>query len=85
MWTDLEALSANKGSKLKEASDEQQFLREVSDFDLWIDEVGKALASEDLGKVCDECSSSSLLLSWDELSKNSDIEPARVNCTKIFL
>ena len=43
--------SADKGSKLQEASEEQQFLRTVSDFDLWIDEVGKALASEDLGKV----------------------------------
>ena len=41
----------DKGSKLQEASEEQQFLRTVSDLDLWIDEVGKALALEDLGKV----------------------------------
>ena len=52
LWADLEVLSADKGSKLQEASEEQQFLRSVNDFDLWIDEVGKALASEDLGKVC---------------------------------
>ncbi len=46
--------SADKGSKLQEASEEQQFLRTVSDFDLWIDEVDKALASEDLGKVTNQ-------------------------------
>ncbi len=51
LWDDLEELSANKGSKLQEASAEQQYLRSVNDVDLWIDEVGKALASEDLGKV----------------------------------
>lgn len=51
LWATLEVSSADKGSKLQEASEEQLFLRTVSDFDLWIDEVGKALASEDLGKV----------------------------------
>lgn len=51
LWANLEVLSADKGSKLQESSEEQQFLRSVSDFDLWIDEVEKALASEDLGKV----------------------------------
>lgn len=51
LWSNLEVLSADKGNKLQEASEEQQFLRTVSDLDLWIDEVGKALALEDLGKV----------------------------------
>lgn len=51
LWASLEVSSADKGSKLQEASEEQKFLRTVSDFDLWIDEVGKALAFEDLGKV----------------------------------
>lgn len=51
LWEELELLSADKGMKLQEASEEQLFLRSVNDFDLWIDEVGKALASDDLGKV----------------------------------
>lgn len=51
LWEELELLSSDKGTKLQEASEEQIFLRSVNDFDLWIDEVGKALASEDLGKV----------------------------------
>ena len=51
LWASLEVSSTDKGNKLQEASEEQQFLRTVSDFDLWIDEVDKALASEDLGKV----------------------------------
>lgn len=51
LWVSLEVSAENKGSKLQEATEEQKFLRTVSDFDLWIDEVGKALASEDLGKV----------------------------------
>lgn len=51
LWANLEVLSADKSSKLQEASEEQLFLRTVSDLDLWIDEVGKALALEDLGKV----------------------------------
>ena len=51
LWASLEKNSLDKGSKLQEASEEQQFLRTVSDLDLWIDEVGKALALEDLGKV----------------------------------
>ena len=44
-------LSADKSSKLQEASEEQQFLRTVIDLDLWFDEVGKALALEVLGTV----------------------------------
>lgn len=51
LWASLEVSSADKGSKLQEASEEQQFLRTVSDLDLWIDDINKALASEDLGKV----------------------------------
>ena len=43
--------AANKGRKLWEANEQQQFYRAVKDFDLWLDEVEKQLASEDLGKV----------------------------------
>ena len=51
LWVELEAGSADKGRKLLEASEQQQFYREVKDFDLWLDEVEKQLASDDLGKV----------------------------------
>lgn len=51
MWAELEMEAANKGRKLWEANEQQQFYRAVKDFDLWLDEVEKQLASEDLGKV----------------------------------
>ena len=43
--------AANKGRKLWEANEQQQYYRAVKDVDLWLDEVEKQLASEDLGKV----------------------------------
>ena len=43
--------AADKGRKLWEANEQQQFYRAVKDVDLWLDEVEKQLASEDLGKV----------------------------------
>ena len=55
LWEELEHLSADKRAKLQEASEEQLFLRSINDFDLWIDEVRKALAFEDLGKVMVAC------------------------------
>jgi len=55
LWRNLEHVSANKGARLQEASEEQLFLRSVHDVDLWVDEVGKALASNDLGKVGVAC------------------------------
>ena len=51
MWEELEMDAANKGRKLWEANEQQQFYRAVKDVDLWLDEVEKQLASEDLGKV----------------------------------
>lgn len=51
MWAELEMDAANKGRKLWEANEQQQFYRAVKDVDLWLDEVEKQLASEDLGKV----------------------------------
>ena len=51
VWAELEMDAANKGRKLWEANEQQQFYRAVKDVDLWLDEVEKQLASEDLGKV----------------------------------
>ena len=51
MWAELEMEAANKGRKLCEANEQQQYYRAVKDVDLWLDEVEKQLSSEDLGKV----------------------------------
>jgi spectrin alpha len=41
-----------KGSKLQEASQQQQFNRTVEDVELWLSEIEGQLMSEDYGKVC---------------------------------
>lgn len=51
LWAELEERSTDKGRKLQEASEQQKFYRAVKDVDLWLEEVEKQLASEDLGKV----------------------------------
>ncbi len=51
LWVELESRSVDKGCKLQEAREQQQFYRAVKDVDLWLDEVDKQLASDDLGKV----------------------------------
>ena len=51
LWAELEKRSTDKGRKLQEASEQQQFYRAVKDVDLWLDEVEKQLGSDDLGKV----------------------------------
>ena len=50
-WEELEVAAADKSRKLQEASTGQQFYRAVQDVDLWLDEVERQLASEDMGKV----------------------------------
>lgn len=44
-------MASEKGVRLQEAVDQQQFLHTIKDVDLWLDEVEKQLASEELGKV----------------------------------
>ncbi len=51
LWAELESRSVDKGRKLQEAQEQQQFYRAVKDADLWLDEVDKQLSSDDLGKV----------------------------------
>jgi spectrin alpha len=50
LWAKLRAQSADKGQKLKEANEQQQFNNAVQDIDQWCQEVETALASEDFGK-----------------------------------
>lgn len=42
--------SADKGRKLQEAWEQQQFLREVEDIESWIGEMENQLASDDIGR-----------------------------------
>lgn len=42
--------SADKGQKLKEAWEHQQFLHAVDDIESWIADMESQLASEDLGR-----------------------------------
>ncbi len=44
-------MSLPAGSKLKDASDQQQFNRNVEDVELWLAEIEGSLMSEDYGKV----------------------------------
>lgn len=50
LWTSLEEATRRKGSKLEEASQQQQFNRGVEDIELWLSEIEGQLMSEDFGK-----------------------------------
>jgi len=50
LWSSLEDATRGKGSKLEEASQQQQFNRGVEDIELWLSEIEGQLMSEDYGK-----------------------------------
>ncbi|XP_072162112.1 spectrin alpha chain [Bemisia tabaci] len=50
LWETLVAATDKKGSKLQEASQQQQFNRTVEDIELWLSEIEGQLLSEDYGK-----------------------------------
>ncbi|XP_073981073.1 alpha spectrin isoform X3 [Rhodnius prolixus] len=50
LWEVLVAATEKKGSKLQEASQQQQFNRTVEDIELWFTEIEGQLHSEDYGK-----------------------------------
>ena len=52
-----------KGNKLREASEQQQFNRNIEDVDIWLHEIESQLASEDYGKVSGEPTQCCSLLS----------------------
>lgn len=51
LWETLVTATDKKGSKLQEASQQQQFNRSVEDVELWLSEIDQQLMSEDYGKV----------------------------------
>ncbi|KAL1139006.1 hypothetical protein AAG570_009067 [Ranatra chinensis] len=50
LWETLDEATHKKGSKLEEASQQQQFNRTVEDIELWLSEIEGQLLSEDYGK-----------------------------------
>lgn len=50
MWDSLIKATEQKGGKLLEASQQQQFNRGIEDFEIWLSEIEGQLMSEDLGK-----------------------------------
>ncbi|XP_059483573.1 spectrin alpha chain isoform X3 [Neocloeon triangulifer] len=50
LWESLVAATDKKGSKLQEASQQQQFNRTVEDVEMWLSEIEGQLMSEDYGK-----------------------------------
>ncbi|XP_069695871.1 spectrin alpha chain isoform X6 [Periplaneta americana] len=50
LWETLVVATDKKGSKLQEASQQQQFNRTVEDVELWLSEIEGQLMSEDYGK-----------------------------------
>jgi spectrin alpha len=51
LWDNLQRQTEFKGNKLKEASQQQQFNRNVEDIESWLSEIEGQLMSEDYGKV----------------------------------
>ena len=51
MWQQLVNQSERKGNKLKEASEQQAYNRNVEDVEVWLSEIEGQLMSEDYGKV----------------------------------
>jgi spectrin beta len=49
-WRQLEEKTRDRGQKLKEASEQQQFLRAVEDMEQWMLDMEGQMASEDRGK-----------------------------------
>ena len=52
LWDTLQTMASEKGLRLHEALEQQQFLHAIKDVDLWLEEVEKQLSFEELGKVC---------------------------------
>ena len=50
LWGQLSAACADKGQKLREAADQQQFARATNDFEIWLRETEALLRSDDLGR-----------------------------------
>lgn len=67
LWSQLSNASTDKGQKLVEANDQQNFNRGVGDFDMWLKDVEAVLRSGDLGR---DLSSVNHLLKKQQLVEN---------------
>ncbi|XP_041369234.1 spectrin alpha chain-like isoform X2 [Gigantopelta aegis] len=50
LWEQLQSQTAFKGNKLKQASQQQQFNRNIDDIDSWLNDIEGQITSEDYGK-----------------------------------
>ncbi|XP_077987102.1 spectrin alpha chain, non-erythrocytic 1-like isoform X2 [Glandiceps talaboti] len=50
LWKQLQEQTGNKAAKLKEATQQQQFNRNIEDIEIWLSELEGHLGSEDYGK-----------------------------------
>ena len=50
LWKQLNEQSERKGTKLKGASEQQQYNRNIEDFEVWMADIEGSLMSEDMGK-----------------------------------
>ena len=64
----------DRGQKLKEASEQQQFLRAVEDMEQWMADMEGQMSSEDLGKD---------LISVNILIKKHAVRSLNVHCTYV--
>ncbi|CAG0916965.1 unnamed protein product [Notodromas monacha] len=83
LWTLLVDSTERKGSKLVEASQQQQFNRSVEDIEIWLSEIEAQLGSEDYGK--DLMSVQNLLkkqqlLETDVYSHQDRMDGVRIAC-----
>nr|CAB3266545.1 spectrin alpha chain, non-erythrocytic 1 [Phallusia mammillata] len=74
-WNNLLNKSSEKGDKLKEANQQQNFITAVKDLEFWMSEVEAVLASEDVGK--DVTSVSNLLKKQKLLEADVDAHEDR--------
>ncbi|KAK7794241.1 hypothetical protein R5R35_012555 [Gryllus longicercus] len=85
LWKRLLAATDKKGSKLQEASQQQQFNRTVEDVELWLSEIEGQLMSEDHGRdltSVQNLQKKHALLEADVASHQDRIEGIRVAASK---
>lgn len=85
LWESLVGATEKKGTKLQEASQQQQFNRTVEDVELWLSEIEGQLMSEDYGKdltSVQNLQKKHALLEADVLSHQDRIDGIRHNAAQ---
>eukprot|EP00794_Sanderia_malayensis_P015984 gene15984-17594_t len=80
LWMLLQEKTKEKGHRLKEAKEEQQFNRTCEDLELWLSETEAHLASDDLGK--DLTSVKNLQKKHDLLEADIEAHKERIDAVK---